>query len=183
MALDVERVVLALAGADDLEGEVPGVVDEDLGLDRLVAAAHGVDAPELSATWARSAPMVTSDSTLRVASPCRRQRLERHPGAHVGHPRGLDHDVERQPTELVDTDEGDGLAVLDGLDRLVRRGGVRRREPGLAERVLGPVRLDVEHGGQGDARHPEQLGSEAAAHLPGADEPDPERAAGLLRRC
>ena len=54
------------------------------------------------------------------------------------------------------------------------------RDAGLAEGVHGPVALDVEDGGQRDARHPEQLGGEAAAHLPGADEADAQRAAGLV---
>ena len=36
----VKRIVLALAGADDLKTEVARIVDEDLGLDGLVAAAH-----------------------------------------------------------------------------------------------------------------------------------------------
>ena len=109
------------------------------------------------------------------------QRLDRRTGADVGNAGSLDDDVERQRAELVDAAEGDGAAVLDGLRCGVGGGGGAGRDAGLAEGVLGPVALDVEDGGQRDARHPEQLGGETAAHLPGADEADAQRAAGLLQ--
>ena len=62
----------------------------------------------------------------------------------------------------------------------VRVGGLGRGDAGLAEGVHGALALDVEDGGERDAGHPEQLGGEAAAHLPCADEADAQRAAGLV---
>ena len=53
-------------------------------------------------------------------------------------------------------------------------------DAGLAEGVHGAVAVDVEDGGQRDARHPEQLGGEARAHLSGADEADAQRPTGLV---
>ena len=41
--------------------------------------------------------------------------------------------------------------------------------------------LDVQHGGQRDSRHPEQLGGEAPAHLAGAHEADPQRTPRLVQ--
>ena len=40
--------------------------------------------------------------------------------------------------------------------------------------------MDVEDGRERDPRHPEELGREPGAHLPGADEADAERSACLL---
>ena len=104
----VERVVLALPGADDLEVQVPGEVDQDLGLDRLVAPAHRVDRPGLlgepGQVGARSSRR-TRRSGWRCPCPTASASTA-DPGAHVGDAGGLDDDVERQAAELVDAARG-----------------------------------------------------------------------------
>jgi hypothetical protein len=83
----------------------------------------------------------------------------------------------RERREVVD---GVGLHLGDAPAHCLHVGDVGRGDPGLTQGVDRTVTVDVEDRGQRDPRHPEQLGGEAGAHLPGADQADPERLARLV---
>ena len=175
----VERVVLALAGADDLEVQVAGVVDQDLGLDRLVATADRVDRAGLLGQLGE----VAADGDVGLDGQ----------GGHVD-PGGesLDRDVDATsgtPVASTTTSSGSrprssrpSRATLSPFSMATAAVSVSwaddGRDAGLAESLDGAVALHVEDGRQGDPRHPEQLGGEAAPHLPGADQADPQGSPG-----
>ena len=97
------------------------------------------------------------------------QRGQRQVGAHVGHTGGVD--------DHVDVGVREGGSV--GEDRVpLPAVGVRVD----ADRLVGadhPVRVDVGDGADLQAGDPLHLGDEPGAHLSGAGQADPDRAAGL----
>ena len=171
------RVVLALARADDVEGEVAGELDELERLGRLVAAAQGVDRAGLGGD-AGEQP-ADGDVGLDVEQAdvlAGEQAAQGDLRADLRDAGGVDDHVDGQGRQQGRVVDRDGAAVRDDAAELVvvvARDHVL--DAGRLQGAGGALDVDVGDGDDLHAGDPADLGDESPADLPGADQADPDR--------
>ena len=171
--MGIQRIVLTLAGADHLEGQIAGEVDQALRFGRFVAAAHAVDASGLLGD--RGQQVADGDVAFDIEQGdvlAGEQTAERHLRSDLGDTGRVDHDVDRQCGQQRGVLDGDGATGFDGLCEFCYLAAGLGVGAGLAQRVGGPPGHDVGNGGDLHAGDTTHLGDEAQTHLPGADQAD-----------
>ena len=184
--VELQRVVLALAGGDDVEAEAPGKADDLQRAGRLVAGGTGIDDAGLARLLLEEAADgdvgldVEHDDMLAVL-----HHFEREQRADVGVACRVDDDVDAagggQRMQIL------GHRDLAGLDGAVDvRGGAGLHDVGAVmageqRRVDRRLRPHLGDGADPHARHQRYLDDDVGAHLPGAGEPDGDRVPAVQR--
>ncbi len=192
--VDLEGVVLGLAGGDDLEAERLGEADQLDGGRRLVARRAG----QHDAGLLRLLLEVAADGDVGLDAEQHHMlavadRLQRDEGAHVRAAGGIDHHIDApgRAHRLVIVGHRNPPGLDDAVD-IVRGGGnddVAAIMAGHQRRIDDFLRAALAHRADAHTRHQRRLHHEIGAHLPGPDEAEGDRPVrrGVLqparRRC